>query len=155
MTDVVVARRYIQSPVSQELIDELNAEVMELYPEEGTEESFALEPHQLAPDRGAFLVALLDGEAVGCGAARRIAGGVAEIKRMYVRPAARRRGAAGAVLSALEAEARRPGAARLVLETAPREQAAIALYRREGFDACSPYGDHEEHPLSVNLAKNL
>jgi GNAT superfamily N-acetyltransferase len=155
MTSIVLQRQEIQSPVAQRLIEELNAVVLELYPEEGTEESFALESHEVAAGSGTFLVAYLDGQAVGCGAVRKLDGGTAELKRMYVRPQARRRGVAAAILVELEAEARRLGVATLVLETGPRQPEAIALYRREGFAEAWPYGSHQEHPLSVYMAKKL
>ena len=155
MSRIVLRREQIHSAMAQRLIAELNAVVLALYPEEGTEESFALEAQEVAPGRGTFLVAYLDGRAVGCGALRRLEGGMAEIKRMYVRPEARRRGVAVATLAELEAEARRLSVARLVLETGPRQPEAIALYRREGFSETAPYGEHEEHPLSVYMAKPL
>lgn len=155
MFAIKLRRVDIGKPQAQRLIGELNAVVLGLYPEEGTEESFALEADEVAPGRGTFLVAYLDGRAVGCGAVRRLDGNMAEIKRMYVRPEARRRGVAAAVLAELEAEARRLGVAQLVLETGPRQPEAIALYRREGFAETAPYGAHAAHPLSIYLAKAL
>ncbi len=155
MANVVLRREAIDSLEAQRLIAELNAVVLDLYPEEGTEESFALETHEVAPGRGAFLIAYLEGRAVGCGAVRRLEGGMGEIKRMYVRPEARRRGVAAAILAELEAEARRLGAGLLVLETGPRQPEAIALYQRDGFVETALYGGHEAHPLSVYMAKEL
>src|SRR5215470_16260994 len=55
-----------------------------------------------------FFVARLDGRAVGCGGVA-LFGGFAEVKRMYVRPEARGRGVADAVLARIEAEARGVG----------------------------------------------
>jgi putative acetyltransferase len=60
-----------------------------------------------------------------------------------------------AVLAALEAEAHQLSVGRLVLETGPRQPAAIALYHRAGFAVTPPYGEHEESPLSVFMAKDL
>ena len=68
-----------------------------------------------------------DGTAIGCGALRRIADGIGELKRMYVVPAARGQGVAKALLAALEDEARRRGWGTLRLETGPRQPEAIAL----------------------------
>jgi GNAT superfamily N-acetyltransferase len=61
-------------------------------------------------------------------------------------------------LIALEAEARRLGAIRLVLETGPRQPEAIALYSRAGFSPIPLFGDYlnSPHPeLSVCMAKDL
>ena len=80
---------------------------------------------------------------------------VAEVKRMYVRTAARGRGIGGAILVALETEARVLGVSRLVLETGVRQPEALALYRRFGFDVIPPFGEYVESPLSVCMAKDL
>ena len=74
-----------------------------------------------------------DGTALGCGALRRLGNGVAEIKRMYVAPAARGRGIAKALLAALEDTALDRGWTTLRLETGPRQPEAIGLYSRAGY----------------------
>lgn len=81
-----------------------------------------------------------DGRAVGCGALREIAPGVAELKRMYVVPAARGRGVAAMVLAALEDEARARGWTTLRLETGPRQPEAMALYTRAGYRPIEAFG---------------
>lgn len=144
----------LRSPVAQQLIAELNAELSARYPEDGATH-FRLAAAEVAPGSGAFLVAYLDGEPVGCGAVRRIEDGTAEIKRMYVRPAARGRRIGAAILAALESEARNLGAARLVLETGERQHEAVALYRRAGFVEIPRFGEYIESPLSLCMAKEL
>src|SRR5271165_6307535 len=59
-----------------------------------------------------FFLARLDGEAVGCGGAALFAD-FAEVKRMFVRDAARGRGVAQALLGRIELEARGAGLAML------------------------------------------
>jgi hypothetical protein len=65
------------------LISALNAELSALYPEPGATR-FRLDPDEVAPGRGAFLVAYADGAPVGCGAVRLLDDRHAELKRMYV-----------------------------------------------------------------------
>jgi putative acetyltransferase len=154
MTAVMVRREEIGSTLAYQLISELNAELSKRYPEEGANH-FRLDADEVTPDRGAFLVASIEGEAVGCGAVRRLDDGVAEIKRMYVRPAARGRGTGAALLAALEAEARRLGVSRLVLETGDRQAEAIALYEHNGFVVTPRFGEYVDSPLSVCMAKDL
>src|SRR5260370_31876011 len=113
------------------LISALNAELKSLYPEEGATQ-FRLDPADVAEGAGAFMVAYRDGVAVGCGAVRLLDANTAELKRMYVTPAARGEGLGRAVVAALEAEARRIGARRLLLETGIRQTAALRLYARSG-----------------------
>lgn len=154
---VALRRAELSAPVVQRLIAALNAELTERYPEEGAN-FFCLDTDEVADGRGAMLVAYLDGEAVGCGAVRRIEPQVAEIKRMYVAPAARGHGVARQVLAELEAIARQLGATRLVLETGPRQPEALALYHRAGFVDIPLYGEyrHSPHPeLSVCMEKQL
>jgi putative acetyltransferase len=116
---------------------------------------FRLDPEEVGPGRGAFLIASRDSQDVGCGAIRRLENRTGEIKRMYVCPAERGRGVGGAILSALEQEARTLGVVRLVLETGPRQPEAIALYERAGFTRIGAFGEYRESPLSVFMRKEL
>jgi GNAT superfamily N-acetyltransferase len=153
-TNVDIRRADILSPVVQQLISALNSELEGRYPEEGANH-FRLDPEEVADGRGALLVASIDGQPVGCGAVRRIESTVAEIKRMYVAPEARGRGVGRQVLLQLEAEARRLGATRLVLETGPRQPEALALYSRAGFVEIPNFGDYVGCEFSVCMAKEL
>ncbi len=92
-----------------------------------------------------FFIARLDGQAVGCGGVA-FDDGLAEAKRMYVRPAARGRGVARAILARLEQEARGRGLSRLVLETGDAQRAAIRLYERAGFRRCTAFGAYITMP---------
>ena len=89
-----------------------------------------------------------NGAALGVAALRPFDDRTLEIKRMYVRPAARRRGIAVALLAALEDEARRLGAARIVLETGTAQPEAIALYERRGYTPIPRYPPYEDDPRS-------
>ena len=60
----------LTSPVAQALIAELNAELAARYPEPGATH-FRLDPEEVAPGVGVFLVAGRDGRPIGCGALRR------------------------------------------------------------------------------------
>ncbi|MGI3776973.1 MAG: GNAT family N-acetyltransferase [Janthinobacterium lividum] len=70
---------------------------------------------------------------VGGMAMLRLAGDEAEVLTLAVLPAARGRGVGGALLAAGLAEAARLGAAAVLLEVAPGNAAARALYARAGF----------------------
>jgi GNAT superfamily N-acetyltransferase len=144
----------ILSPDAGALIAALNAELDTIYPEPGANH-FRLDPDEVAPGRGAFLIAYEDDSPIACGAVRLLSPDEAELKRMYVVPAVRRRGVAHALLHALEAEARRLGARRLVLEAGPRQVAAMTLYHQAGFAEIPRFGEYVDSPLSVCLAKLL
>jgi len=152
--DVGIQRRDILSPDAQALIAALNGELASTYPEEGATH-FRLDPSEVAEGIGAFLVAFRAGVPVGCGAVRRIDARTGELKRMYVTPEVRGQGVGQALLVALQAEARRLGLARVVLETGVRQARALSLYERNGFARIAPFGEYVGSPLSVCMAKDL
>ena len=87
----------------------------------------------MTPPAGCFLVARLDGRAVGCGALHTLEPGVGEIKRMWVAREARGLGIAGRLLEALETKAREFGMRRVRLDTNRALMAAQAMYRKAGY----------------------
>ncbi len=152
---ITIARAEMTADVSRALIDALNAELREVYPEPGATH-FGLDPREVAHGHGTFLIAYREGTPVGCGALRLLDGKTAELKRMYVSPTARRRGVGRRLLAALEVEARALGVQRLVLETGVRQAPALALYRATGFRPIPLYGDYCLSPeTSVCLGKDL
>src|SRR6476646_7383419 len=66
-------------------------------------------PGKYAPPAGRLLLACIDGEPAATAAFRPLRQDACEAKRLYVRPAYRRRGVAGSLLAALVQEARRAG----------------------------------------------
>ena len=156
MTDAIaIARAALTDDASRALIAALNAELSAMYHEPGANH-FGLAPDEVAPGRGAFLVVRRGGEPVGCGAVRMLDGETAELKRMYVAPAARGTGLGRRLVQALEAEARALGVRRLVLETGIRQHAAIALYRAAGFGPIPLYGEYHASPgTSLCMGKAL
>ena len=103
-----------------------------------------------------FLVARdAGGVAVGCGGLRPLTAGGAEIKRMYVRPESRGKGASVAILQALEAAARGLGLAELVLETGTAQPDAIRFYERNGYVPIPNFGPYIGEPMSLCYARTL
>jgi GNAT superfamily N-acetyltransferase len=152
-----VRREPLDGPIAYQLILELDAELTERYPEEGATH-FRLDPAEVAPGMGAFLVAYAaagDDQPLGCGAIRRLDARVGEVKRMYTRAAARGRRVATRVLAALEDEARALGLARLILETGVRQPEAIRVYTRAGYTPIDPWGEYVDSPLSLCMGKDL
>jgi GNAT superfamily N-acetyltransferase len=153
-TGVTIRDEPLDSPVARALIARLNAELAGLYPEPGANH-FRLDLAEVAPGRGAFVVAFEGGGPVGCGGIRLIEPGTAEVKRMFVDPARRGHGIAGRVLEALEERALTLGATRFVLETGTRQAAAIALYTRAGYARIEPFGEYVlSAQTSVCMAKD-
>ena len=152
---ITIERAELGAQTSRSLIAALNAELCSAYAEPGANH-FALDPAEVAPGRGAFLVVHLDGKPVGCGAVRLLDDETGELKRMYVAPELRGRGLGRRLVAALEAEALTLGARRLVLETGVRQTRALALYRNTGFRAIPLYGEYCLSPAtSICLGKEL
>ncbi|WP_395820364.1 GNAT family N-acetyltransferase [Curtobacterium flaccumfaciens] len=95
------------------------------------------------------------GTPLGCGGLRIVDDGIAEIKRMYVRPESRGSGAAAALLRRLEEAALDLGSPALVLETGTEQQRAVGFYQREGFRRIANFGPYVGAPLSVCYSKVL
>ena len=150
---ITLTREPLSSPLAQRLISALNAELSALYPEPGATH-FALTEEDVAPGNGIFLVARIGDEALGCGALRKWNDREAELKRMYVAKEARGRGIGRALLEGLEAEARRLGVTRMVLETGIRQTAAEGLYRSAGYVVVPTFPQYVS-PIALCMAKEL
>lgn len=97
-------------------------------------------PGAYAPPSGALLIARdATGDAAGCVALRRLDAQTCEMKRMFVRDAHRGTGLGRRLALAIIDEARRRNARRVVLDTLPQLEMAIALYRSLGFRETGPY----------------
>lgn len=142
MSHLVIEPATTPTDEVRQLIAELNQTLSAEYPPEqrhGLALDAIFQPHIR------FFVARLNSEAVGCGGVA-LFDGFAEVKRMYVREAARGRGVAQALLQRLEAEARNARLSILRLETGDQQHAAMRLYERAGFRRCPAFGDYLAKP---------
>ncbi len=157
LAPITTRRVAVDAPEAVALQRAVAAEVAARYEDDSPPNP--LDPADVAPSRGTFLLAEEGGRVLGCGALRRLSEpgleDAAEVKRMYVVPEGRGHGVARVVLDALEAEARALGVARMILETGDRQPEAIALYTRAGFEVIPRFGEAWTHPLSVFMGKRL
>ena len=91
------------------------------------------------PPRGVFYLVEDAGQVVAMGGLRSSDDGIAELKRVYVRPAGRGRGLGEAITRRLVDDARAFGYRSLRLDTLPIMRGAQALYESLGFADCAPY----------------
>lgn len=137
-----IERVTVPTPDARMLIAELESEIGSAY---APEQRHGLNLERIFCPDVSFFLAHLEGNAVGCGGIAFV-DGAAEVKRLYVRPEARGRGIARAILAQLEQEARARGTKLLVLETGDAQHAAIRLYERAGFSHRAAFGVYAKMP---------
>jgi carbonic anhydrase len=91
------------------------------------------------PPRGAFYLVEHAGRVVAMGGVRRSEDGIAELKRVYVRPVGRGHRLGEALTLRLLTDARAFGYRTVRLDTLPFMRAAQAIYESLGFVDCAPY----------------
>lgn len=106
---------------------------------QGFEMEMATLPGEYARPRGRLLLTFESEEAVGCGAFRRLAEDVCEMKRLYVKPKHQRKAMGIAIVRELIGQAKEAGYRRMRLDTMPSMARAIALYRSLGFQEIAAY----------------
>lgn len=145
-------------PDAVALIEQVQEEYVARY---GGRDESPVDPAMFVPPGGSFFVGYVGRTPVATGAWRR--SGVealgtavtAEVKRMYVVPAAQRRGHARRVLAHLETTAAAAGYEALVLETGLRQPEAMTLYASAGYEPIPGFGYYKDAPLSRCFAKRL
>jgi putative acetyltransferase len=145
----------IESPRQDDvmaLLSALDAHLEALYPPTS---NHILSIETLCAPNVRFFVARRAAAALGCGALLIEQAGAAEVKRMYVTPAARGQGVGRQILRCIEERAAREGLALIRLETGIHQAQAQAMYRAFGYTDCGPFGQYFADPLSVFMEKRL
>ena len=145
----------VETPLQDDvraLIAALNAHLLTLTPPEFCSH---MTVEEMADTDTTVFVARAGDEAVACGALRRHADGVGEVKRMYTVPARQGEGIGGRILDRIEGLARDEDVTRLVLETGHVHHAAWRVYERAGFTRCGPVLDYPDTGWSVFYEKEL
>jgi putative acetyltransferase len=142
---IVIERAHTPSDDVRALIGELDTELAGSY---APEQRHGLTIDAIFKPPVRFFVARLDGQAVGCGGVACF-DEFAEIKRMYVRAAARGDGVADAIIERLEEEAHGAGLRVVRLETGVHQPAAIGFYRRRGFMPCRAFEPYASLPSAA------
>jgi DNA-binding MarR family transcriptional regulator/GNAT superfamily N-acetyltransferase len=110
-------------------------------------DSLPADPDNMRPPAGAFLIATVRGEPIGCGALKFHGDEPTELKRMWVAPTARGLGVGRRLLGGLERRAFEHGSRKIRLETNRALTEAIEMYKSAGYREVGafndePYADH-------------
>lgn len=136
---IVVARSAEEIEAARLLFREYRAELGVDLGFQGFDEEVASLPGEYRPPGGELWLAVGDEGAVGCGGLRPFSPEVAEMKRLYVRPAARGAGVGRRLAQAIVTTARAADYRAIVLDTLATMAEAQALYRSLGFREIPPY----------------
>ena len=121
-------------------------------------QGFAAEINSLStmygPPRGALLLARGGNNTAGCVGLRDLGDNIAEMKRMYVLPLFQGRGIGKALTTAIIATAKLLGYDAIRLDTIPKLERAVDLYRRMGFREIEAYR-HNPDPTALFLELKL
>jgi putative acetyltransferase len=143
MPSLIITQAKAESDIAQvrELFVEYAAHIGIDLEYQGFSAELAGLPGKYAPPSGDLLIARVNGEARGCVALRALDPATLEMKRLYVRSAARGMGLGKRLVEAAIDSARQYGYKELRLDTLATMAAAQALYRSLGFVEIPAYGD--------------
>lgn len=139
-------------PRVQALVTAQLAEMGERYGGSGDDTPVALTDFD--PPGGRFFAAVEGDRLVGCAGWRRH-GSDAELKRMFTTRAARGRGVARRLLTAIEESARAAGLRRVILETGDKQPEAVGLYESAGYVRIADFGFYQGHAGVLSYAREL
>jgi GNAT superfamily N-acetyltransferase len=143
--NILITRQRPDTADASALIAELDAQLAAVYPAQ-SRHGFSVQ--KLIDQRVDFFVMRCDETPAACGGIMSVANEYAEIKRMYVRPAFRRRGCGRRMLQHLADHARARSLPLLRLETGVHQREALRLYETAGFRPIPPFGAYRDDPLS-------
>lgn len=135
----------------QQLVIELDRELAD---RDGAEHSFYAQFNKTDAIRH-VVVAYQDDRPVGCGAIKKYAENVMEVKRMFLTRDLRGKGIASLVLSELEKWAKELNTLKCILETGRKQPEAVRLYEKNGYRQIPNYGQYAGVENSVCFEKKL
>jgi putative acetyltransferase len=152
MSELLIAAEDPRWPDVTGLVRELDRMFEGLYP---AESNHLLDIETLARPEIRFFVLRRDGNAIGCGALW-IREDYGEVKRVYVKPAARGVKLGHLIIRKIEEEARALQLPLLRLETGIYQPEALRLFASAGFSICGAFGDYPaDDPNSVFMEKRI
>jgi putative acetyltransferase len=151
MEHITLKRTNSSDPDFKTLINELdidlrlrNGELMDIY-----------DQHNIIEPIDTVVLAYLDRIPAGCGCFKKYAEDTIEIKRMFVRTAARGHRISASILNELELWALELGYTNTVLETGSRQTEALGLYTKSDYGRIPNYGPYTELEDSLCFGKQL
>ncbi|WP_039018787.1 GNAT family N-acetyltransferase [Halocynthiibacter namhaensis] len=148
---VVIEKGDPRDPAATSLLQQSHALMQEKFP---AESNHYLSIDDLCTPDIHFFVARVDGEILGC-AALAIKAGYAELKSMFVDPAARGNNLGKRLLDHIDDVACSLDQTVIRLETGDTLKAAHRLYENHGYVYRGAFGSYPEDPISLFMEKTL
>jgi GNAT superfamily N-acetyltransferase len=146
-----IAPVHPSDPIALQLLDDLSDTLAGITGDSGRS---SFDPSDVEGPGASFVLAYdAHGNAVGCGAYRPLADGVAELKRMFAVPTSK--GVGAAILDYLETRAEADGYRELWLETRLVNGRAVRFYEKHGYRRIPNFGKYAGRPEAVCFAKVL
>lgn len=140
--DVRIAPADPRDPAVRDCLRQYYDELAQRF-RQGFDVSLSRDPEadDMLPPRGIFLMAWSGHLPMGCAGLKGLGNSEAEVKRVWVAPAARRMGLARRLMVEIEARAVALGIRRLMLDTNSTLAEAVALYRKTGWVQIDRFND--------------
>jgi GNAT superfamily N-acetyltransferase len=146
MDELRLVEEPFDGPGAAALFPGFVADIRALYPDWTPNVPPRLTAQDVKPPAGRWLIAYRRETPIGCGGLKRLDERTAEIKRLYVAETARGTGVARALIAGLEEIASAVGYQALRLDTGPKQQASLALFRSSGY---RPIDDYNGNPVAA------
>ncbi|MGR3810402.1 GNAT family N-acetyltransferase [Jiulongibacter sp. NS-SX5] len=146
-----ILRTNSENPDFQSLVSQLDAELAII---DGEDHEFYHQYNGISMIKHAVVI-YHKGVAVGCGAIKEYDSESMEVKRMYVSPNGRSKGTGTTILKALEEWTQELGYQKCILETGKRQEDAVALYTKNGYQLIPNYGQYAAIENSVCFQKQM
>lgn len=145
-TDLEEVRRLLRDYLAWQRArpSEIQSLVSAYFDHRGFERDLDMLPGEFGPPDGELLLAWDGDEAIGTVASHRFDPESSEMKRMFVEPRAQGRGIGRLLGEEIVSRARSAGYRRMLLDTSPGQDAAIALYLSLGFESVGPYAELDD-----------
>jgi len=143
-----------RAPEAQALLTAFVDEVQHRYDAAPADVGY-FDPAVVSVPKSVFLLARVEGRAVGCGALVPMEDDVVEIKRMFVLPEERGHGIAKKILDRLQGLAQEFDYDRIRLETGTKQPESIALYGKSGFYRIPNFPPFENDQSAVCFEKRI
>ncbi len=146
-----IKRTNSTDPDFVELVRHLDAELSRI---NGSDDAFYAQFNKI--DKINHVVLIYDNDRpIACGAIKQFSNTAMEVKRMFTLPNYRGKGMASMLLKELEKWAKELDYKKCVLETSARQPDALALYRKNGYQVISNYGQYIGVENSICFEKEI